>query len=167
MGETKTSIPGIFFPCGWWGGHVLPHSVARVISVITGEHFFFSQLLPSKGIPIELLVLRPPSIETTPKCCIDKQSKTPAEWVEQAWIWKRQIFLKVFYQMLTDHLCNPAGNQPESRSCYASGRAGPSSAPHQRAESAFQGCWQQTENDRDRVEMSFPMTKSSPVWPTQ
>lgn len=39
MGETKTSIPGIFFPCGWWGGHFLPHPVARVISVITGEHF--------------------------------------------------------------------------------------------------------------------------------
>lgn len=101
---------------------------------------FLFQLHPSKGFLIELLVLRPPSIEATPKCCIDKQSKTPADRAEQAQIRKRRIFLKAFCQMLTECLCSPDGNQPESTSRYASGRAGPSSAPHQRAESAFQGC---------------------------
>lgn len=59
--------------------------------------------------------------------------------------------------------CLCTAGTPESNllwlAVYVCVQAGPSSMPHQRAELTLLGHWLQTENSRDRVEVSFLMIK--------
>lgn len=151
-----------------------------VISVITGEHGSPSPLTCSsillKGLLTELLVLPPlPDRSRSPNLkllLIDKQNRTPADCPpgrgEGAEICKKTHFPQALQSDAAGFLsfffffnaCPGLGKQPEKRVCDGGGAV--VWRWHQRAESTFL----RSENDRDRVEASSPMTKRTPpLWP--